>query len=87
MIKLLNPDAGAVVAGARKLFWISCSPDAPGAEFELTDAVGGGQPVKLDHFDPDKHSEIINFDPPIKFSTGIWIEKFDHIHSLVFCYI
>lgn len=78
--------AGAVVAGVRKLFWIACSPDAPGAEFELTDAIAGGAAVVFDHFDPDKHSEIINFDPPMKFANGIFIEKFDHIHSLTFCY-
>jgi len=79
--------AGAVVAGSHNLYWISCSPDAPGAEFELTDAIAGGGAVVFDHFDPDKHSEIINLDPPMKFATGIWIEKFDHIHSLVFCYV
>jgi len=78
--------AGAVVAGAHNLYWISCSPDAPGAEFTLTDATEALQDVVFDHFDPDKHSEILNFDPPIKFATGIWVEKFDHIHSLVFCY-
>lgn len=73
-------------AGAKKLYWISCSPDAPGAEFELSDATEALQPVVFDHFDPDKHSEIINFDPPMEFANGIWVEKFDHIHSLVFCY-
>jgi len=78
--------AGAVVAGVRKLFWISCSPDAPGAEFELTDATEALQAIVFDHFDPDKHSEMINFDPPMKFANGIWIEKFDHMHSLIFCY-
>lgn len=79
--------AGAVVAGARKLFWIACSPDAPGGEWELTDAIAGGGAVVYDHFDVDKHSEHLVFDPPMKFTTGIWIEKFDHMHSLVFCYI
>lgn len=79
--------AGAVVAGARKLYWIACSPGSPSAEWELTDAIAGGGTVVYDHFDSDKHSEHLIFDPPMKFNTGIWIEKFDHMHSLVFCYI
>lgn len=79
--------AGAVVAGAHNLYWIACSPDGPGSEFELTDAIAGGGAVVFDHFDPDKHSEVIHLDPPMKFATGIWIEKFDHIHSLTFCYV
>jgi len=79
--------AGAVVAGAHNLYWVACSPDAPGAEFELTDAIAGGGAIVFDHFDPDKHSEVIHLDPPMKFATGIWVEKFDHIHSLVFCYV
>jgi len=79
--------AGAVVAGAHNLYWVACSPDSPGAEWELTDAIAGGGAVKYDHFDPDKHSEHLIFDPPMKFTTGIWIEKFDHMHSLVFCYV
>ncbi|MBA7648416.1 hypothetical protein ES703_56202 [subsurface metagenome] len=78
--------AGAVVGGAHRLFWVACSPDAPAAEWELTDAVGGGQPVVYDHFDNDRHSEQLIFDPPMKFTTGIWIEKFDHMKSLTFCY-
>lgn len=79
--------AGAVVAGAHNLYWISCSPDGPGSEFELTDAIAGGGAVVFDHFDADRHSEIIHLDPPMKFTAGIWVEKFDHIHSLVFCYV
>jgi len=79
--------AGQAIAGARKLYWIACSPDSPGAEWELTDAIAGGGAVVYDHFDPDKHSEHLVFDPPMKFATGIWIEKFDHMRSLVFCYV
>ncbi|GAG98845.1 unnamed protein product, partial [marine sediment metagenome] len=78
---------GQAIAGAHHLYWIACSPDAPGAEWVLTDGIAGGGPIKYDHFDNDKHSEHLSFDPPIKFTTGIWIEKFDHMHSLVFCYI
>jgi len=74
------------VAGAKKLFWIACSPDSPAAEWELTDADAGGGAVVYDHFDSDRHSEQIDFDPPMEFATGIWVDKFDHMKSLVFCY-
>ncbi|MBA7672192.1 hypothetical protein ES703_80366 [subsurface metagenome] len=78
---------GLVAAGAHDLYWVACSPDAPAAEWQLTDAIAGGGAVVYDHFDNDKHSEQITFDPPIKFATGIWVEKFDHMLSLTFCYI
>lgn len=72
--------------GAKTLHWIACSPDSPSAEWELTDAAGPGGAVVYDHFDSDKHSEHLHFDPPMEFAVGIYIEKFDHMHSLVFCY-
>lgn len=74
------------VAGAKKLFWLACSPDGPSAEWEITDADAGGGAVVYDHFDADKHSDHIDFNPPMEFTTGIWVEKFDHMKSLVFCY-
>lgn len=79
--------AGQGVLGACKLYWIACSPDGPGAEFEITDAIAIDGAVVYDHFDNDKHSEQLPLDPPMQFTTGIWIEKFDHIHSLTFGYI
>lgn len=78
---------GAVVGGAHDLYWVACSPDAPNAEWELTDAIAGGGAVVYDHFDADKHSEHLIFDPPMKFATGIWIETFTNMKSLVFCYV
>lgn len=74
------------VAGAKKVFWIACSPDGPSAEWEITDADAGGGAIEYDHFDTDKHSDHIDFNPPMEFATGIWVEKFDHMKSLVFCY-
>ncbi|MBA7607940.1 hypothetical protein ES703_15110 [subsurface metagenome] len=84
-LRLVAEDTG--IAGAHKLYWIACSPDSPGAEWQLTDATAPGGAIVYDHFDPDKHSEQLIFAPPMQFNTGIWIEKFDHMHSLVFGYI
>ncbi|GAI64200.1 unnamed protein product [marine sediment metagenome] len=75
---------GQAVLGACKLYWIACSPDAPGAEWEITDATETLQPIVYDHFDNDKHSDQLPISPPIPFTEGIWVEKFDHIHSLTF---
>lgn len=75
------------VAGAKTLFWIACSPDDPGGEWEITDADAGGGDVVYDHFDQDRSSEQLDFNPPMEFATGIWVEKFDHMKSLVFCYV
>ena len=78
---------GQAVLGACKLYWIACSPDAPGAEFELTDDTATPGIVVYDHFDNDKHSEQLPLSPPMQFTKGIWVEKLDHIHSLVFGYV
>lgn len=74
------------VAGAKALFWIACSPDGPAAEWEISDSDAGGAAIEYDHFDADKHSDHLDFNPPMEFATGIWVEKFDHMKSLVFCY-
>ena len=69
------------------LYWIGCSPDSPGAGWEITDSLIILGNIVYDHFDPDKHSEQLIFDPPIRFTVGIFIEKFDHMHSLTFGYV
>ena len=79
--------AGAVAAGARDIYWIACTPDDPNAEWELSDDTDGSTAEVYCHFDSDKHSEHINFDPPMHFSTGIYVKKFDHIKCLHICYI
>jgi len=79
--------AGQAIAGAHKLYWVACSPDSPGAEWTLTDDIGIGGDVVYDHFDSDKESEHLKFDPPMQFTKGIWVEKFDHMHSLTFGYV
>ncbi|MBA7716844.1 hypothetical protein ES703_125926 [subsurface metagenome] len=73
--RLVAEDTG--IAGAHKLYWIACSPDAPAAEWQLADnnAVAGA--IVYDHFDPDRHSEHLVFHPPMQFTVGIAVIKFD----------
>jgi len=78
---------GQVIAGAHKLYWIACSPDSTGSEFELSDDTDGSTANVYCHFDSDKHSEHLSLSPPMQFSTGIYVKKFDKIKCLHFGYI
>lgn len=78
---------GLVVAGAHEVYWIACSPSAANALWELSDDTDGSTAVVYDHFDTDRHSEHLIFDPPMKFATGIYIKTFTSMTSLVFCYV
>lgn len=78
---------GSIVARPCKLYWIVCSPDSTGSEFELLDnTILAGTEVFC-HFDSDKHSEILYLSPPQDFTKGIYISKFDKIKCLHFGYI
>ncbi|MBA7560974.1 hypothetical protein ES708_02608 [subsurface metagenome] len=80
-------DTGSLVARACKLYWIVCSPDAPGSEFELLDnTILAGTEVYC-HYDSDKHSEHLILSPPQQFTKGIYVSKFDKIKCLHFGYI
>jgi len=78
---------GQVVLGACKLYWIVCSPDAAGSEFELSDDLDGSTAEVYCHFDTDKHSEHLALNPPMPFATGIYVKKFDKIKCLHFGYV
>ncbi len=78
---------GSIVARPCKLYWIVCSPDAPGSEFELLDnTILAGTEVYC-HFDSDRHSENLALSPPMQFTKGIYVSKFDKIKCLHFGYI
>ena len=78
---------GSIVARACKLYWIVCSPDSAGSEFELTDnTVAGGTEVYC-HFDDNRHSEHLLISPPMQFTKGIYVAKFDKIQCLHFGYV
>lgn len=77
---------GPVLAGRHKLHWVACTPSAPNAEWQLTDNTLPGAFIVYEHFDTDKESEQLNLIPPIQFVTGIYVEKFDNMTSLIFGY-
>ena len=79
--------AGQVIAGAHKLYWISCNPSAGLAEWGLTDAIAGGGDILIDHYHTDRDSHNTNLVPPKYFATGIWLEVFTNMTSMTFGYI
>ncbi len=73
--------------GARVLFWINMNPSAGNSVVELTDATAGGAAVKYDCFHTEKESHVHQFDPPLEFSNGIYLETFTNMTSVVFGYL
>jgi len=83
--KLTAEDTG--IAGAHKLYWISCNPSAGNSEWGLTDAIAAGGVILIEHFHTTKESHNTNLIPPMYFATGIWIETFTNMTSITFGYI
>jgi hypothetical protein len=77
---------GSVVTGARALYWLHIDPSGQNWDYELTDATAGGATVYFDDFHADRNGPIHTFDPPIPFSTGIYVETFTNLTSLTFAY-
>ncbi len=78
---------GQVIAGAHKLYWLHMNPSAGNSILELTDAIAALGAVLFDDFHTDKEGHIHTFDPPIPFSTGIYLETFTNMTSVLFGYI
>jgi len=77
---------GLVIAGQHNLCWLSCNPSAGNSVWELTDAIVGGAAVVLDCFSTARESKMGNFNPPIHFATGIYLETFTNMTSITFGY-
>lgn len=78
---------GQVIAGAHKLYWLHMNPSAGSSILELTDAIAGGGTVIYDDFHTDREGHLHPFNPPIPFSTGIYLETLTNYTSLVFGYV
>ena len=78
---------GQVISGAHKLYWIEINPSAGSSVFELTDATAGGGTVLYDCFHTARESHVHEFHPPMPFSTGIYLETFTNMTSVIFGYI
>lgn len=83
--RLVAEDTG--IAGAHKLYWISCNPSAGLSEWGLSDAVAPGGAILIEHFHTDRDSHNTNLIPPMYFATGIWLETLTNMTSMTFGYI
>lgn len=78
---------GEVEAGAHKLYWMVLNPGVANSLIELTDAIAGGGAVVLDHFDTTRDGHVMSLWPPMPFTTGIWLETFTNMTSVIFGYV
>jgi len=77
---------GSVAAGARLLHQMCVNPSAASAVLEITDATIAAQPLAWDMFFTARETHHYVFDPPIPFTTGIYIETLTGITSVMLCY-
>jgi len=78
---------GQVIAGAHKLYWIHMNPSAGSSILELTDAIAALAATLYDDFHTGKEGHLHPFNPPLPFSTGIYLETFTNMTSVLFGYI
>lgn len=78
---------GQVKASAGKLFWIVMNPAAAASIWELSDDVDGSTAIVLDHYDAAREGHMFTFDPPMEFSSGIYLKAFTNMTSMTFGYL
>lgn len=78
---------GQVIAGAHKLYWISCNPSVAASVWELTDDLDGLGAIVLDHYHADREGHNTNLIPPKQFATGIYLKTFTNMTSITFGYL
>jgi len=78
---------GAVKASAGVLYWISIYPSAASWAVGLDDSLDGSAATKWDMGGADANGLHIVFDPPIPFTTGIYVETMTNITSITAGYI
>lgn len=79
--------AGQVIAGAHWLYWIHMNPSAGNSILVLTDAIAALAATLFDDFHTDKEGHLHPFNPPLPFSTGIYLETFTNMTSVLFGYV
>ncbi|MBA7551629.1 hypothetical protein ES705_44177 [subsurface metagenome] len=87
VLSIRKVGAGLVIAGAHKLYWISCNPSVAASEWELTDDLDGSGDIELDHHHPERESHNTNLVPPKQFTTGIYLKTYTNMTSITFGYI
>ena len=78
---------GAVKGSAGKLYWVTLNVDGSGGYIELSDDTDGSTAVvyRLQAVGNDSKHAVL--DPPMEFTTGIYLKGVDHIVNVIFGYI
>ena len=79
--------AGQVKASPGKLYWLKCNPAVAASVWELSDDLDGSTAVKIDGYHATRESHMSTFDPPLEFTTGIYLKTFTNMTSMVFGYL
>lgn len=85
LITTLKSGTGSIKASAGQLYWISLNVDDGGGYIELTDATSGGGSVVY-RMDRD-YSGHVNFNRPMEFTTGIYLETIGACINAIFGYM
>lgn len=78
--------AGQVKASPGTLYWMKCNPSAGNSIWELSDDLDGSTAIVIDTFHTNKDGHMVTFDPPMEFSTGIYLKTFTNMTSITFGY-
>ena len=78
--------AGQVYLGSARLHWLIINPGAPNAVLELTDAAAALAAVHCDYYLANRNTLPVPYVPAMHFSTGIYLETFTNLTSVVFGY-
>jgi len=78
---------GQVVAGHHHLYWILTDPSAANNNAALTDDLDGLGAVVLDGFKATQDSFFVPLNPPMCFSTGIYLSVLVGMTSITFGYV
>jgi hypothetical protein len=77
---------GLVYTGLAYIHWMNIVPSAKANVVDLTDAVGGGGTPIWEAVRETLDSTQITFTPPLKFSTGIYVETFTNMTAINMSY-
>ena len=86
LVQVRHTAVGLVYTGAAHLHWITLNPSGPNAFVGLSDDLDGLGAVAWEYFIGVRKGEQIPFPVPFKFATGIYIQTFTAMTSVIFGY-
>lgn len=78
---------GSAVSGACKVYWMTIAVDDDHGKLDLSDGTSSGTTIWTWEDYVGVAGGTQNFDPPMPFATGIYIETFYHLGAVTFGYL